>query len=92
MYDWLAAQPIKSIDLDQLKIDLSQLSEPHAEAIQVLIIHYNMSHGGQEAIPYNAMMLTKDSGVRYPDIGQLPIGLQRIIAAYIEHARKLSSS
>lgn len=90
LYAWLAVQPSKSVDIEQLAIDLSQLSHPHATAIQVLIIHHSMINGGQAAIPFNGMMLTKDNGVRYSNIQNLPPALIKILAAYIDHARKLN--
>lgn len=91
MYDWLKINMVSSFDEDRLAMDLSQLSEPHAEAVQVLIIHHYTMEGDQSAMPANSMLLTKDNGVRYPDINGLPITLLRILATYVEHAIKLSS-
>lgn len=91
LYDWLKIQPIGQIDVEKIALELSQLSHPHAMRIQVLIIHHSLKYNCQEAIPYNGMMLTTDNGVRYGDINDLPYSLLKILAAYIEMARKQSA-
>jgi hypothetical protein len=91
LYDWLEIQPSKPIDIEQLAVDLSELSYAHATAVQVLMVHHSMENGGQAAVPYNGTMLTKDTGVRYGNIHDIPQSLIKIVAAYIELARKLNS-
>lgn len=92
LYDYLKIYDNDSkIDHKKLAIELSQLSYEHAKTIMVIIIHYNELNGGCEAIPFGGFILTKDRGVRYSNIGNIPKALLHIIINYINMAKKLNN-
>lgn len=76
-----------SINLEELSLELTQLSRPHALRVYILILHHSFIHNSKEAIPYDGMILTKENGVSYSDLNKLPRELIEIIAKYLRHAK-----
>jgi len=93
LYDYLALEAqLQEVNLQELSIKLSQLSPEHASVVQILILHHSSIKGNNRAaIPYGGLMLTKNSGIRYGDLTDLPRELVQIIANYLDKAERLNN-
>lgn len=85
LYDYLREHSPEPIQVYQSKINTCSKKKSHT-IYRLILEHYQRTQGNlsllKNKIPYSGKKASKSGGVKY-QIKDLPVDLQRIIAAYI---------